>query len=168
MPKKKFQKCQDCLTTFETYDSHSRAAYDIGYCRGTVSAYNGMFCRRCDPRQEKDVASNGTGFSIDRPVSLSTLYVSGFLVLKVVSSKGEDLVCLDGRKGGWDEARYRAVSSWLICLNFTEDMLESTRNKEGLEAVETASTENKILFLQRVNFRWDRALGIYIEESFFG
>lgn len=86
----------------------------------TSGPYNGMFCRRCDPRvQEKRFAvSQKIGFSIDRPVALQTLFASGFVILKLASSGGEDLICLDGRKGAWDKATYKRQARWMTCRDF--------------------------------------------------
>ncbi|KAI4644515.1 hypothetical protein J4E93_006420 [Alternaria ventricosa] len=53
----------------------------------TKGPYNGMFDRRAE--------SGNEGFSIDIPVHLSTMLASGFIVLKVLSVKGERLICLD-------------------------------------------------------------------------
>ncbi|KAK0109762.1 hypothetical protein ONS95_002438 [Cadophora gregata] len=56
----------------------------------TKGPYNGMFDRRAE--------SGSEGFSIDVPIQLSTMIASGFVILKVLSVKGERLICLDVRK----------------------------------------------------------------------
>ena len=132
----------------------------------TSGPYNGLFRRKCDPRtyDKKHVVLQTEEFSIDRPVALSTMYAAGFVILKVTTMEGEDLVCLDGRKGGWDYGNYGRKGNWMTCRNFNEDILEGIRDNV------TANKEPgpKVLFLQRIEFSWNRVIGVYIKESHFG
>ncbi|KAI5836795.1 hypothetical protein DFP73DRAFT_589437 [Morchella snyderi] len=62
--------------------------------RGTIlntrGPYNSVFQRRSE---------DGSGFSIDRPLTTRTLLLSGLTMLKVVTPQGHALVCLDARRG---------------------------------------------------------------------
>lgn len=128
--------------------------------------YNGLFIRKCDPRtyDKRYVVPQKEGFSIDRPVALSTMYAAGFVMLKVASTDGEDLICLDGRKGGCDYGSHGREANWMTCRNFNDDILESARDS----ATRMKEREHTVLFLQRMKFRWERALGVYIKETHFG
>ncbi|KAK7935974.1 hypothetical protein PG985_001469 [Apiospora marii] len=128
----------------------------------TSGPYNGMFKRRCDPREGK--AMYDDGFSINIPVSLFTMFASGFVILKVANRSGDALICIDGRKGGWDAAHQNQKGNWLTCRDFNEDYLERARNS-GLEKKDLSK---KILALERIEFSWDRVLGVYIQDSNFG
>jgi len=55
------------------------------------------------------------GLSIDDPVNLSTMLTS--VVLKVLSAKGEHLICLDVRKGAWDWASRNQYIFSLACMD---------------------------------------------------
>ena len=132
----------------------------------TSGPYNGLFIRKCDPRtyDKRNVVPQTEGFSIDRPVALSTMYAAGFVMLKVASMDGEDLICLDGRKGGWDYGSHGRKANWMTCRNFNEDILESARDS----GTSKKKREHKVLFLQRIEFTWERVLGLYTKESHFG
>ena len=132
----------------------------------TSGPYNGLFIRKCDPRtyDKRNVVPQTEGFSIDRPVALSTMYAVGFVMLKVASMDGEDLICLDGRKGGWDYGSHGRKGNWMTCRNFNEDILESARDSGTTKK----KREHKLLFLQRIVFTWERVLGLYTKESHFG
>ena len=131
----------------------------------TSGPYSGLFKRRCDPRtyDKRNVVPQTEGFSIDRPVALSTMYAAGFVMLKVASMDGEDLICLDGRKGGWDYGSHGRKANWMTCRNFNEDILESARDSSTTKR----KREHKVLFLQRIEFRWERVLGLYQGVAFW-
>ena len=132
----------------------------------TSGPYNGLFTRKCDPRthDQDNVVPQTEGFSIDRPVALSTMYAAGFVMLKVASMDGEDLICLDGRKGAGDYGSHGRKANWMACRNFNEDILESA----GELGTAKKKREHKVLFLRRIEFRWERVLGLYTKESHFG
>ena len=91
--------------------------------------------------------SQKDGFSIDRPVALRTLFAAGFVMLKVASSSGEELICLDGRKGAWDEAFHNRSANWMTCRDFNADLLENVRDAD-LE-IEERESKNKVLLIGR-------------------
>jgi hypothetical protein len=91
--------------------------------------YNGMFSRRAED------APPGVfvfGFSIDVPVHLSTMLASGFIVLKVLSTEGEHLICLDARKKtAPDYANSRShPTNYLSCMNRRRARKERTRKRK--------------------------------------
>jgi hypothetical protein len=126
----------------------------------TKGPYNGMFDRRAE--------SGSDGFSIDIPIDLSTMLASGFVILKVLSVKGERLICLDVRKGSeWGigaAMRLRRVE-YLTCTD-----LEAEGDEISFEPRDRpqATSKGKVLRLTRVQFSWTRVLGVYIRDSSFG
>ncbi|KAF3001034.1 hypothetical protein E8E14_006142 [Neopestalotiopsis sp. 37M] len=120
----------------------------------TCGPYNGMF---------KRISKDG-GFSIDVPTHTSTILASGFVLLKVRSDSGEHLICIDGRKGGFDAARTGHKGKWLTCPDFQDDYLEQVRGS-GLRQ---ADVENKVFLLRRREFAWRKVLGIYVRDCRFG
>jgi hypothetical protein len=126
----------------------------------TKGPYNGMFDRRAE--------SGNDGFSIDIPIHLSTMLASGFVILKVLSVKGERLICLDVRKGSdWGigaAMRFRHVE-YLTCTD-----LETEGKEIKLEPADRLQTvtKDKVLKLRRIEFSWTRVLGVYIRDSSFG
>ena len=132
----------------------------------TSGPYNGLFRRKCDPRtyDKRYAVPQTEGFSIDRPVALLTMYAAGFVMLKVTSMDGEDLICLDGRKGGWDYGSHGRKGNWMTCRNFNEDILESARDSVATEKKD----KHQVLFLKRIEFTWVKMLGLYTKESYFG
>ncbi|KAH6865259.1 hypothetical protein BKA58DRAFT_472387 [Alternaria rosae] len=125
----------------------------------TKGPYNGMFERRAE--------SGNEGFSIDVPCQLSTMLASGFIVLKVLSSKGERLICLDVRKGSeWESgaAMRHAHLEYLTCM----DLEDKSDVEEEAQQHLDGTGRKKILRLSRVYFMWTRVLGVYIKDSLFG
>ena len=112
---------------------------------------NGIFGRRAGSRNE--------GFSIDVPIRLTTMLASGIPILKVLSRKGERLICLDVRKGSdWDigaAIRHHYVE-YLTCTDLEE---EDEVKIESLEGTNGAMGK-KILRLTRLHFMWTRVLGV--------
>ena len=135
----------------------------------TESPYNGMFRQRCDPREsskskKKNPVLNRVRFSIDVPVDIITMLASGFVVLKVLNAAGEHLICIDGRKGGWDAARQGREGNWMTCPNFTYDALENVHGS----GVKDRDIKRRIHMLERREFTWNKVLGVYTNESRFG
>jgi len=116
----------------------------------TKGPYNGIFQRRAQ--------TGGEGFAIDVAVDLSTMLASGFIVPKVLSQKGEHLICLDVRTGTeWDTADRFRVKTHLACIDL---------GKDGL--TETDTKEKAIIMLSMEVFRWNRVLGLFIGNVKFG
>ncbi|KAL0944758.1 uncharacterized protein CTRU02_202645 [Colletotrichum truncatum] len=116
--------------------------------RGSVlnirGPYNSVFLRR-----------STEGFSIDKPISSSTLLLSGLTMLKVVTAKGHALVCLDFRRG----TDLRVIGhtpepqkEHLICEQI--DRLQS-----GASADSQAHTKHA--FSRSRGLKWKRVQGIY-------
>lgn len=59
-------------------------------CLDTRGPFNTVFCRR---------SGGGDGFSIDRPIGMWAMLVSGLIMIEVESMNGRGLVCLDLRRG---------------------------------------------------------------------
>lgn len=141
----------------------------------TKGPYNGMFERRAE--------SGNEGFSIDIPIQLSTMIASGFVVLKVLSVKGERLICLDVRKGSeWGEGAamsHRRVD-YLTCTDPEDeaDIRGSVQGDAGSNTkvhpggmkgdMQEDAGRAKVLRLTRVHFMWTRVLGVYVRDSLFG
>jgi hypothetical protein len=84
---------------------------------------------------------NGTnGFSIDVPVQLSTMLASGFIVLKVVSVKGEHLICKDIRKGAPPHVvRIDERGKFLAYMDVGKDALEEDSDEADCKEVRKVS-----------------------------
>ena len=125
----------------------------------TKGPYNGMFDRRAE--------FGSAGFSIDVPIQLSTMLASGFVLLKVLSVKGERLICLDVRKGsewGIGAAMKHHHGEHLACT----DLEDEEDKKEVQEKPDGVTGGKKILRLTRSEFLWTRVLGVYVRDSLFG
>lgn len=108
--------------------------------------YNSAFMRR-----------STEGFSIDKPISSSTLLLSGMTMLKVVTAKGDALVCLDFRRG--TDLRVIAhrpdpEKEYLICEQI--DRLQA-----GANATEKPQSPAKHAFSRSRGMKWKRVQGIY-------
>ncbi|KAM4064482.1 hypothetical protein HRG_005152 [Hirsutella rhossiliensis] len=115
----------------------------------TRGPYNSVFLRR-----------SNEGFSIDRPISTTTMLMSGLMPLKVVTPRGQALVCLDSRRG----TRLRIVGhqaspedQYLVC----EDVSRLQKlAMEGTSAREKGKCVRLQLLLSK-ELRWKRVLGVY-------
>jgi hypothetical protein len=146
----------------------------------TDGPYNGMFKRKVQPDiseiseisessekkspadpKKTDAAptSYGAGFSIDVPLNVHTMLASGIVPLKVRDPTGEHLICIDGRKGGWDRAQGERRMRWMTCRNFNSEDLEDRVDDHSVKEVHR---------LERVRFRWTKVLGVYVKDSVFG
>ncbi|ELQ33229.1 hypothetical protein OOU_Y34scaffold00979g12 [Pyricularia oryzae Y34] len=119
----------------------------------TRGPYNSVFLRR-----------NNEGFSIDQPISTSTMLMSGLTPLKVVTPKGYALVCLDSRH----KTRLRVIEhqadpkeQYLVCEDVSR---KQRRAREGDGAAEKLKSTKLQLFLTR-DVKWKRVLGIYDAEN---
>jgi hypothetical protein len=131
----------------------------------TRGPFNGMF---------KQPAKEGEGgnFSINRPVHISTMMASGFIVLKTLSVFNEDIVCLDARQGG-ENIRPRSSAERLCWL--TPEDLEHRELEEGQlslhsspRRVDAKPGDETVKRIFRRKLRVDRILGMYVGDSFFG
>jgi hypothetical protein len=116
--------------------------------------FNGMFSRRVEDAQP---GGSVVGFSIDVPVQLSTMLASGFIVLKVLSTQGEHLICLDARKKtapDYANSRSHPVS-YLSCMDLPS-------------GDESTKSENDVLYLRRNNIGWYKLVGLYHANAVFG
>lgn len=109
--------------------------------------YNSAFLRRAPE-----------GFSIDKPISSSTLLLSGLTMLKVVTAKGHALVCLDYRRG----TDLRVIGhtpdpekDHLICEQI--DRLQSGAS----EVTAKSQAHAKHAFSRSRVLKWKRVQGIY-------
>jgi hypothetical protein len=130
----------------------------------TRGPYNGMF--------ERSQEGPGEAFSIDKAVDLSTMLASGYIVLKVLSEKGEHLICLDVRKGSlWDAANRNNIKNYLACMDLEKDsMQDDSRVQKTVRIEREKSHEEKprVLLLKYNEFRWNKMLGLYVGNSSFG
>ena len=113
--------------------------------------YRGIFKRKLE-----DV----TGFVIDVPVHLSTMLASGYLIFKVLNEKGEHLICIDVRLG------VRGITS-RIEENYKASM-DIGRDDLDLERKYGTDGLDKVIFLARQQFGWNKMLGLYVKDSKFG
>jgi hypothetical protein len=115
----------------------------------TKGPYNSVFLRR-----------SNEGFSIDRPISTTTMLMSGLTPLKVVTPRGLAMVCLDSRRG----TRLRVVGhqansedQYLVC----EDVNRLQKlAREGNKAPEKGRCVRLPLQLSK-DLKWKRVLGVY-------
>lgn len=126
----------------------------------TRGPYNGMFSRR-----PEGLASDG--FSIDVPAQLSTMLVSGFIILKVLSSSGEHLITLDVRKGTeLDYAAHDGVDlKYLACLDLGKRDFD---DEEEEEQSPKPQADRRVLYLSQDKVHYTKVLGLYICDALFG
>jgi hypothetical protein len=104
--------------------------------------YNSVFLKR-----------STDGFSIDRPIYMATLLLSGLTLLKVVTPRGHALVCLDSRRG--------------TDLRIVEHQGDQSKEHLVCEDInrlqERAKAENhlRLQLTRSNNLKWKRVQGIY-------
>ncbi|KXH63005.1 hypothetical protein CNYM01_09746 [Colletotrichum nymphaeae SA-01] len=115
--------------------------------------YNSVFLRR-----------STEGFSIDKPISSSTLLLSGLTMLKVVTAKGHALVCLDFRRG----TDLRVISHMpnpqeehLIC-----EQVDRLQPGAG-GAAEKSQAHVKHALSRSRGLKWKRVQGLYELDAKF-
>jgi len=111
--------------------------------------FNSVFMNRSD-----------SGFSIDQPIEIGTLLLSGLTLLKVVTPRGHALVCLDSRRGTdlkVVEHQGNQAKEHLVC----EDINRlQKRAKEG--SVSHGHKHPVKLQLTRTSdLKWKRVRGVY-------
>ncbi|PMD41742.1 hypothetical protein L207DRAFT_633067 [Hyaloscypha variabilis F] len=124
----------------------------------TTGPYNGMFTRR---------AGQGEGFAIDVPVSLSTLFAAGFIVLKVRGEEGDNVVVLDSRRGTDVQmmASRGESGEWLSCVDVGGKVPSGLKEKNLSSRLKS---RGKMFRLSRNKIKWSKVLGLFAEESSFG
>jgi hypothetical protein len=121
-----------------------------------------MFSRR---------AENGSiGFAITRPVHLSTMMASGFIIVKVLNFFGEHLVCFDRRRGSGGIAIRRRVGKHSVhpVLENSEEHAGDEHNGSVSALKEKAPRGDQIKRLEKDEIMMDRILGAYVGEAYFG
>lgn len=121
----------------------------------TCGPYNSVFQRRA-----KD-----SGFSIDRPISTTTMLISGLTPLKVVTPRGPALVCLDARRG----TRLRSVHhsadrdvEYLICEDL--DRRRKLAGSAGVGAGTGGSAGGagaRLKLIMSRQMKWKKVMGVY-------
>jgi hypothetical protein len=132
----------------------------------TRGPYNGLFRRKASPGE--------AGFSINRPIHISTIMASGFVPLKILNIDGEHIIFLDVRKGR-DSVSPMNISNRIACMDLYQ--YEKSKEFEG-EATDSRRLRHEtfkgidrdVRKIEIVNLRVDRVLGIYIGDNltFFG
>jgi hypothetical protein len=107
----------------------------------TRGPYNSVFQRRADD-----------GFSIDSPLSLWTMLLSGLILVKVSTEQGPALVCLDVRKG----TKYSTV---------THAFLQRKSERLVCPEIENQHSRPDLLALKRRDFEWRGVLGLYSKKK---
>lgn len=130
----------------------------------TRGPYNGMFERK---------AEGSDRFAIDEAAHLSTMLASGYIILKVLNEFGEHLICLDVRKGSKGTAPLlKEFDEHLACEDFDKDADENVLAKESNANSQNLGGDTKgfkrVKKLQKVKFRYNKVLGLYIGNAKFG
>lgn len=117
----------------------------------TRGPFNAAFMRQADGAE---------GFSIDEPIHFKTLLLSGLIMVKVLTFKGEALVCLDLRKGAelssLEHSHVRPEESHIYCdlSRFGVTLSIDTEKERAVER----RTKPK-LSLEKGKVEWNRILG---------
>ena len=128
-------------------------------CLDTRGPFNAVFKRR-----------SGDGFSIDRPISMWTMLISGLIMIEVESMNGRGLVCLDLRRG----TKFAVIKSvgdyykcdpenrptYIYCKRIPERSC-----KEGEVQGEQGDGNPCKLVLNSGDIVWMRALGFYSNKD---
>jgi hypothetical protein len=127
----------------------------------TRGPYNGLFTR-------KDVVSDAA-FSINKPMHISTIMASGFIVLKIRNITGEHLIFMDVRRGR-DSVNYMSTDDRIACLDLEQYDEAKDEKEEKNPAWYVRHMDPLVRRVQNTNVRVDRVLGVYIggSSSFFG
>lgn len=110
----------------------------------TRGPYNCVFSRKTE---------SDDGFSIDRPLSIRTMLLSGLIMIQVQSAhQGEFLACLDLRKG----TEYKFIDSNNV-LEEEEHIISEKLTAKDLQI----SGVNHIPLTSGTSKRWNKVIGIY-------
>ncbi|KAF2802277.1 uncharacterized protein BDZ99DRAFT_455036 [Mytilinidion resinicola] len=112
----------------------------------TRGPYNKVFLQR----------DSNDGFSIDRSLHMTTLLLSGLIMLKVVTPRGQALVCLDARRGTElkvVEHQGNQAQEHLLCedIDRLQDRYGQKKSKDRMRLQLAMSKELK----------WKRVQGVY-------
>ncbi|KAK3505468.1 hypothetical protein B0T13DRAFT_486066 [Neurospora crassa] len=110
-----------------------------------------------------DGKKSGDGFSIDRPIGMWAMLLSGLIMIEVESLDGRRLVCLDLRRGTKLRIVENQVKKYFKCLYSKEGQIPDRREHEGLDE-EGEGTSNRVQ-LKRGELTWTRALGLYSNKE---
>ncbi|EAA29862.1 hypothetical protein GE21DRAFT_3848 [Neurospora crassa] len=119
----------------------------------TRGPFNAVFRRR-----------KGEGFSIDRPISMWTMLLSGLIMIEVESVGGKSLVCLDLRRG-------TAIERISSMADYQEDEEKRSkyihcRNIPGRkELADEGHRDPNKLILDHGDILWIRSLGFYSNKD---
>lgn len=95
------------------------------------------------------------GFSIDRPLDIRTMLLSGLIMFKVITPEGHALVCLDVRRGtSLSVLEHRSLETdkkHLVCRGI--DRVSSSIGQDGVKRLR--------LPLVNSTLRWKTVLGVY-------
>ncbi|RPA94530.1 hypothetical protein L873DRAFT_1701105 [Choiromyces venosus 120613-1] len=114
----------------------------------TRGPYNAVFQRK---------SQDGSGFSIDRPMSTRTMLLSGLTLLKVVTPTGHALVCLDGRRGTDHQVvvhRKLDGEEHLVCEDITRSRLQTVGQTSQLLRLPLQKSKK---------LKWRKVQGVYNE-----
>ena len=113
-------------------------------------------------RTLKGIASAARIIKVDR-------IGSGFIILQVLSDKGEYIVTLDVRKkSAMDYASNSTISSsYLSCLDPPKQEEEEEANSAG-RTFSGRRGKERVLLLDRNYVRWHKLLGLYMADFLFG
>ncbi len=124
-------------------------------CSGSVlkirGPYNSVFLGR-----------SSEGFSIDSPIHTGTLLLSGLTMLKVVTPRGNALVCLDARRGAELRIVYHQSDQsreHLVCQDITRQHEKTTRGGKG--RLSATGSEIRLPLTRTKALKWKRVQGIY-------
>ena len=113
-----------------------------------------------------DGNKSGDGFSIDRPIGIWAMLLSGLIMIEVESLDGRRLVCLDLRRGTKLRVVKSQVQKFEVCLYSKEGQVPARTEREGFG--EESPGPTKQVHLKRAELAWTRALGLYSnKETFF-
>lgn len=116
----------------------------------TRGPYNKAFLQR----------DSADGFSIDCPLQMKTLLLSGLIMLKVVTPRGHALVCLDARRGTElkvVEHQGNQSQEHLIC----ED-IHKLQDRRGQKKTEDKS---RLQLMTSRELKWKRVQGVYSDMN---
>lgn len=128
-------------------------------CGGSIlltrGPYNSVFRRQTD---------DTNGFSIDRPISAETLMLSGLAALKVVTPRGDAIVCLDYRQGTTltvVEHQGTEDKGRLICEDLNPIQSAANKRTRGWHGLEHSLEPVKLRLTKKEGFKWKRVQGLY-------
>lgn len=103
-------------------------------------------------------ANPKSGFAIDVPITLDTVYASGYLVLKIITQAGPRLVFVDGRAG---------TSDYIATVTGTKLRSYVVAEESGETPREKRQSSQRPMQLVKEDLSWKRhaVLGLYVNKS---